>query len=160
MSDSLQQKKWREQKGNFRKRNRIVAVSFPNSEAQVLEGLAESYHQKLPIFIKSVVRSYLNNNGYVLPPDGQLERLERYLRSVANNINQLTRYIHGSSSLTYSNIQDLQQKLVEMSHEIERSLTLPPTIEAVLATMLDAHPEKLPTIIQYLQEINTNSGDH
>lgn len=150
MNKEERQKKWREQKQNYRNRHKTVCISFTQTRGKELGELAMVQKLTLPDFLKSLVEAHVNGNGYVVSENGNIERLSYLLRRVSNSINQLVRYAHIEQGVTYNDLQKLQQQLSLMEAQIKNYLSLPPDIETVIVQHISNNPGKREQLIQFI----------
>ena len=142
-------------KRDYRARTRTFSLSVPKSEAAVWDTLAIGKGcTNTPTFLKAVVRAHVAGNGYIIPNDGQLLRLERQLRSVGSTVNQVVRHVHISQGLTYRDLHLLQRHLAKMEVALQEALTQPSAVEAVLTDYFNRYPDHHQQVIDYIKTLS------
>ena len=154
--------KWKEDKREYRSRTSTYSLTYNMTEAQKLKQLAQSFNQSVPSYLKSVIKSHLNSNGFILHPNQEqhIVALEMLLRKSANNINQLVRHVHTNQHLPMENIASLQTILINTKKAVISHLTHPQTIEEVLHFHLQNQPDKRSQILQFIKDLNLLKDDN
>ena len=119
------QKLWREQKQAYRKNRKEYTLTLSLEESTQLEGFATVKNMQVLEFIKSLLKAYQNNTGYILPKDNTLKELVIEIRKIGNNINQITRFINTNKRISESDIKMLQELLSQLEQIIVHTMTNP-----------------------------------
>ncbi len=126
MEDNFDKRKvWRELKREYRKNRKEYTLVFSSEYAFQLESLAKEKGMLVPEFIRSLLKAYQNDTGYILPKENELKTLILEMRKVGNNINQIARYINTNKAISINEFQTLQDRLSDLEKLIVTSLTYP-----------------------------------
>lgn len=119
------QKLWREQKQAYRKTRKEYTLVFSIEDADQLEEFAKEKGMLVTEFIKSMIKAYQNDSDYILPKENELKTLILEMRKIGNNINQIARYINTNKSISLIDIQQLQDRLIDLEKLITTTLCNP-----------------------------------
>lgn len=126
MEDNSDKRKvWRELKQAYRKNRKEYTLVFSTEYAVQLEILAKEKGMPVPEFIRSLLKAYQNDTGYILPKENELKALILEMRKIGNNINQIARYINTNKTISIHDFKTLQDRLTDLEKLIVSSLTYP-----------------------------------
>ena len=158
---SEQRRNWKHEKQDYRSRTTTFSLTYKTNEAREFKRLAMTVNQSTPSYIKSIVKSHLTGNRYVIPPniEEQIRTLEMLLRKSANNVNQLVRKVHANQHLSIVHIETLQTILVDTKEAVVLHLTQPDSIESIIEAYVQKHPEKRDQLLQFIKDLNITQND-
>ena len=116
---------WREQKQLYRQNRKEYCLIFSKAEDAQLKEFAKVKKMRVPVFIKSLIKTYGKNSDYILPDDNTLQSLILEIRKIGTNINQTTKYVNTNKTISQTEFKALRSKLIELESLIISKLQNP-----------------------------------
>jgi molybdopterin converting factor small subunit len=116
---------WREQKRIYRQKRKEYSLILTKHEANELNKFAQQKKMKVPAFVKSLIKAYGKNTGYILPDDNTLQTLVLEIRKIGTNINQTAKYVNTNKAISQGDIVAFRAQLQELEHLIISTLKHP-----------------------------------
>lgn len=132
----------RNKKQQYRKRRKIVQLTFTKTYAKTLAQQAESFGMRLPDFIKKCVRAYLEKT-FLLPNPKEVQQVELLLLKIGNNVNQIAHRVNAAHLDSIPALESVRQLLVRLDQKITEALRTPKDLEACLKENLRQNPSVL-----------------
>lgn len=148
-------KRERERKREYRSRHKTYRLSYTIETSLELNRQAGKYGKSVPQFIKAVVKAHIEGNGYVPLSENKVQDLVFQLRKVGNNLNQVVRHVNAKREVRLEDIEQMQNQLNEIENQVVKALTQPQEISEVLEEYLEQNPEKLQSLINWLNQYQT-----
>lgn len=121
---------------------------FSEVELEALDVLARLHKQRLSIYLKNLIYSSLSRTPIIPTEHAEaVKRISTSIRGIANNINQVVRWVHAQRSISPNSVHKLYSKVNELESLVTVSLL---NIDA-LSTVKHAI-ERDPEFLEELQE--------
>jgi hypothetical protein len=124
-TNETQKQLWREQKRKYRQNRKEYALILTKNEAVQLKQFAQQKKMKVPAFVKSLIKAYGKNTGYIIPDDNTLQSLVLEIRKIGTNINQTAKYVNTNKAISQGDIITFRAQLQVLEHLIISTLKHP-----------------------------------
>lgn len=104
-------------------RVRRKELLWSQQEFSALEELATLYDRQLAVYLRNLI--YTGITGIPIIPieyEKTVRSLSQSIMRIANNVNQLVRYVHSSKSVSVENIEQIYYKIAELETEVKNHL--------------------------------------
>ncbi len=118
------------------KRKELV---FSPEEFKRLEKLAGQHQMKLGSFIKACTFAYIDQE-YILPDDQQALALERQIRAIGNNINQITYKLNATGQYNTIDSETIYHNLYQLEQAVSTAFRAPPNLLDYLKAVIKENP--------------------
>jgi hypothetical protein len=122
----------------FENRRRKELV-FTNSEYSFLQKMAKQHKQKVGVFAKNCIFSYLRKQ-YIVPNKDDITKLGLSIRSIGNNINQISKHTNMTKSLGLFNTKRINNQLNNLEEKVEKMVNRPEELTEVLSKAIVNNP--------------------
>ena len=141
----------------YSEKNKRVNVTLSNDEFKRVKQLAESNRKKVTSFAKDLLIQEVDK-VYLLPEDEKIESLILQIRSIGNNINQLTRHIHRSGFIGPDDVNQLRAALKKIEKVVEGKLSQPDDLLSLVKNEIKTNPTFLSQLVEISKNQDTNKG--
>lgn len=143
----------------YKAKHKRVNITLTNEEYERVGQASSESGQKVTSFVKSTLLKEVDK-VYLLPEDEKVERLILQIRSIGNNINQLTRHIHRSGFISRDDINQLRVALKQVENRVEGEFAQPHDLLGLIEKELASNPNFSEQLSQLLaQNIGKNKSE-
>lgn len=135
----------------YKHRTKRVNITLTNNEHFAVEVAAGDQGKRVSAYVKDAVIEKATN-VYLLPEDSVAEDLLLQIRSIGNNINQLTRHIHRSGAISMEHMAQLQGQLKRIEDMVVEKFTQPTNILEALQDGITSTPGFFAKLNQFMEE--------
>jgi hypothetical protein len=125
MNNEEKRKLWRELKQSYRKERKEYVFTLKLEQSRKLEALAESMGMSVQEFIKELLKSKINGDGYIVPKNVDISRLILEIRKVGSNVNQIVKHINAEKNVTIYDLQRIKERLTQLESIVVDYFTNP-----------------------------------
>jgi|GEM_PF-688955 hypothetical protein len=136
----------------FRSDRRSVSLTFPLKDAATFEKNAAYHNMKLAAYIKACVYAYVNQ-GFIVPDNQQIQRLELLLRRIGNNVNQVARTANSVEGNTQEVVTAIQSQVNILEADLSQHLRQPLNLEVAIRMELTRNPAFLHRLRYLIQNL-------
>lgn len=130
----------REYRLQYKRQKKRINITVSNDEYDRILKMAGQNNKKVSRFVKDSIIQEVDK-VYLLPEDEKLENLILQIRSIGNNINQLTRHIHRSNYISKDNIKELQHSIKQIEYSVLQKFSNPDDLLSLVVESSKTNPE-------------------
>lgn len=145
----------REKKRAFRAENQEVTIAFPKKDIVIFEENAIYHNMRLADYVKACVYAYVNQ-GFIIPDNQQIQKLELLLRRIGNNVNQIARSANTFEEVEKENIQLMQNQINNLEAELSQQLRQPLNLEIAIRNELKRNPFFIHRLLYLVKTLQTD----
>lgn len=140
----------REKQRQYRANHRQLTISLTLKDAQAFERNAQTHGMKLATYMKASAYAYANQ-GFILPDNKEVQKLELLLRRIGNNVNQLTRFTHRADLSYQEALRAIQDQINRLEAELSTHLRQPADLETAIRKELQRNPGFFHRLVHIVQ---------